>query len=313
MTILTEFQESPEIAISDPEIIVISDYDTDDDDDYEFEDVLRVDATARMDNPIQPEAKADADDGDGDAQAAMDAVACVPEAEHDWKTSDERASPDVAPRGDSIEEPDSVAYDDGDNDSTVEAVHLDHNGVDSGISTTIGEVGNTVRDLAVEVAALRTRLAEVESQLRLSSVPWQSATPSKKRKRSAPTSRRRAKAAPTVNISATRAYVYWNDSSEFSTYTWRRGRGDYCWVSDGEGEKAEEVDGEYLLCYATSLSIEVRANADWLPIELEFNENTEMFEGQAGFGSRRLKVDYTVVMNMMCGGKGEHVALVSHH
>ena len=46
---------------------------------------------------------------------------------------------------------------------------------------------------------------------------------------------------------------------------------------------------------------------------LRFNEDTEMFEGQAGFGSRRLKVDYTVVMNMMCGGKGEHVALVSHH
>jgi hypothetical protein len=94
--------------------------------------------------------------------------------------------------------------------------------------------------------------------------------------------------------------MYWNASSEFSTYTWRRGQGDYCWISDREGEKAEEVDGEYLLCFATSLSIEVRANADWLPIELKFNEKTERFEGEAGIGSRRPEVDYLVVMDMVC-------------
>jgi hypothetical protein len=61
------------------------------------------------------------------------------------------------------------------------------------------------------------------------------------------------------------------------------------------------------------MSIEVRANADWLPIELRFNEDTQMFEGQASFGSRRLEVDLSVVVDMMCGGKGEHIASVSYH
>jgi hypothetical protein len=85
-----------------------------------------------------------------------------------------------------------------------------------------------VRNLAIEVAALRDRVAELEAQLHLKSVACQSTTPSKKRKRSAPTSRRRAKASRTVNISATRAYVYWDESSDLCTYTWKRGRTGYC-------------------------------------------------------------------------------------
>jgi hypothetical protein len=52
------------------------------------------------------------------------------------------------------------------------------------------------------------------------------------------------------------------------------------------------------------------ANGDWLPIMLRFNEDTEMFEGQASLGSRRLGVDYSVVIDMMSGGQGEHVASV---
>jgi hypothetical protein len=324
MAILTELRgKSPEVTVDDLEVIVISGDDADDtDEEYEFEDVLGVDTTASMVNPIQPGAEEDSDDDDGegipdgaanDAKTDIDAVARAPEAEHDWKLSDALVAPDTTLRDDRIEEPDSVVYNDGDNNSTVEAVYLDHNGVDSGTSTTIVEVGNTVRDLAVEDAALRDRLVEVETQLHLSSVACLSTSPSKKRKRSAPTSRKRVKVGSTVNISATRAYVYWNDSSGLSTYTWKRGRGHYCWVSDEKSEKDEEIPGEYLLCYATSMSIEVRANADWFPIELRYNEDTQRFEGQASFGRRRLEADCSVVMDMMCGGKGEHVALVSHH
>lgn len=166
--------------------------------------------------------------------------------------------------------------------------------------------------LAAEVAALRNRLAEVEERLQVGSDACHSKSPSKKRKRNALTSHRRVKANHTVNISATKAYVYWHDSSDFLTYTWRRGRGDYCWVSDEEEEREEQINREYLLCYAASMSIEVRANADWLLIMVRFNEETEMFEGQASFGKRRLEVGCSVVMDMMCGGKGEHVASVSY-
>ncbi|KAM0646805.1 hypothetical protein ACHAO3_008398 [Verticillium nonalfalfae] len=323
MAILTEFRgTSPEGTIDDLGVFIIRDDDTDDtDEEYEFEDVLGVDTTASMVNHTQPGAEEYADDDDdegvhddavNDAEDDANADAPTPGVEHRWKISDKSVTPDATPRDDTIKGPDSVEDDDGDDDSTVESVHLDHNSVDAGTST-IAEVANTVRGLAVEVAALRNRLAEVEAQLQLGSVACQSTRPSKKRKRSAPTSRRRVKVGRTINISATRAYLYWNDLSEFSTYTWRRGRGDYCWVSDEEGEKAEEIDGEYLLCYGTSMSIEVRANADWLPIELKFNEDTQMFEGQASFGKRRLEVDCSVVIEMMCGGKGDHVASVSYH
>jgi hypothetical protein len=320
MATLTELREkSPEVAINGLEVIAISGDDAEDtDEEYEFEDVLGVDTTARMDNAIRPGAEEDLDDADSEgiqdgaasnAQADVDSVACVPEAVHDWEISDERVAPDATPR-DNPDELNSVVYNEGNNDSRLEAVHLDRNGVDSGTSTSIVEVGNTVRDLAVEVAALRDRVAELEAQLHLKSVACQSTTPSKKRKRSALTSCcRRAKAPRTVNISATRAYVYWDESSDLCTYTWKRGRTGYCWVSDEERERGEEFCGESLLC-STSISIEVRANGDWLPIKLCFNEDTEMFEAQASFGRRRLEVDFSVVMHMMCGGKGEHVASV---
>ncbi|KAM9877578.1 hypothetical protein VDGL01_08314 [Verticillium dahliae] len=316
---------SPEGTIDDLGVFIIGGDDTDGtDEECEFEDVLGVDTTASMVNHTQPEAEEDADDDDDgdvhddavtDAQDDTNADAPTPRVEHHWK-SDKNVTPDVTPRDDTIKGPGSVVDDDGDDDSTV---RLDHNGVAAGTSSTIEldpkvivEVSNTVRGLAVEVATLRNRLAEVEAQLHPGSVACQSTRPSKKRKRSTPTSRRRVKVGRTVNISAKRAYRYWNDSSEFSTYTWRRGRGGYCWVSDVGGEKGEEIDGEYLLCYGTSISIEVTANADWLPIELRFNDDTQMFEGQASLGKRRLGVDCSVVMDMMRGGKGEHVASVSY-
>jgi hypothetical protein len=58
------------------------------------------------------------------------------------------------------------------------------------------------------------------------------------------------------------------------------------------------------------MSVEIRANADWLPIEVQFNEEKQVFEGQASVGSQRLEVKDWVMMDMMCGGKGAHTALV---
>ncbi|CRK25094.1 hypothetical protein BN1708_014139 [Verticillium longisporum] len=58
------------------------------------------------------------------------------------------------------------------------------------------------------------------------------------------------------------------------------------------------------------MSVEIRANADWLPIEVRFNGDKQVFEGQASVGSQRLEVKDSVMMDMMCGGKGAHTALV---
>lgn len=250
MAILAEFQgitafrgTFPERTIDDLGVFIIGDGDTDDtDEEYEFEDVLGVDATASVVDHTHPGAEEHADDDDdegahddavNDAEDDTNADAPTPGVGHHWKMSDKSVTPDATPRNDTIKGPGLVVDDDGDDDSTVESVHLDHNSVDAGTSSTV-EVANTVGGLAVEVAALRNRLAEVEAQPQLGFVACQSTRPSKKRKRSAPTSRRRVKVGRTVNISATRAYLYWNDSSGFSTYTWRRDRGDYCWVSDEE-------------------------------------------------------------------------------
>ena len=74
--------------------------------------------------------------------------------------------------------------------------------------------------------------------------------------------------------------------------------------------KRRGADGEYLLCCAADVSVEIRANADWLPIELRFNGDTQALEGQA---SRRLEVEDTVMMSMVGGGKGEHIASVLHY
>ncbi|KAL6411799.1 phospholipase [Ilyonectria robusta] len=53
----------------------------------------------------------------------------------------------------------------------------------------------------------------------------------------------------------------------------------------------EEVDGGFLLCYSSDLSIEVRANADWLPLVVRWNDETEVFEGMDNIDGRRLEVN----------------------
>jgi len=58
------------------------------------------------------------------------------------------------------------------------------------------------------------------------------------------------------------------------------------------------------------MAIEIRANADWLSTEVRWNEDKNILEGLASVGRCRLEVEDSVIMDMMCGGKGERVASV---
>ena len=91
-------------------------------------------------------------------------------------------------------------------------------------------------------------------------------------------------------------------------YTWQRGRSGRCWVRDLGVGRREEVDGEYLLCAASVLIVEVRANADWLPITVQWNGHA--FEGSERLGARTLQIEAEVMMEMLCGGGGRHMGLV---
>ncbi|KAI2606647.1 hypothetical protein GGR54DRAFT_620594 [Hypoxylon sp. NC1633] len=73
-----------------------------------------------------------------------------------------------------------------------------------------------------------------------------------------------------VNIIATRVWLV--SEGKRRGYTWKRGYGEQsgCWARRLEdNSRREEVEGEYLLCYAFDLlRVEVRANADWLLLTL---------------------------------------------
>ncbi|KAH7363604.1 hypothetical protein B0T11DRAFT_318956 [Plectosphaerella cucumerina] len=140
---------------------------------------------------------------------------------------------------------------------------------------------------------LRDRVAQLEAQQQVRS-DCQAPSPSKKRHRTtsaSPSAKRRKDSI--ANISATRAFVQWDDMPERSVYTWKRGRGGYCWVGGVEGG--------------------IRANADWLPIEVRFNEEKQVFEGQASVGRYRLEVKDWVMIDMMCRGKVQHLCGGRHY
>ncbi|KAL6406270.1 hypothetical protein AUP68_10441 [Ilyonectria robusta] len=226
----------------------------------------------------------------------------------------ERVATDTTPHEDAEAGCDWDLHDDGDEVSGPEPIDLDLNDSDALCATDVA-VGDSLssKDIAAELAALRDRVTLLEAQMHLGPVTHQASSPSRKRKQNTSAGPRAKKLHGNriVNISATRVYMYWNDTSERCTYTWTRGRDGRCWVGGDEAGESEEVDGEVLLCCASALAIEVRANANWLPIEVRFNENRQIFEGQASFGKRRLEVAASVMMDLMCGGKGEHIASVS--
>jgi len=56
------------------------------------------------------------------------------------------------------------------------------------------------------------------------------------------------------------------------------------------------------------MSVELRANADWLPIDVRYNQAG--FEGQTSGGSQVLEVKDSVVMGMTRGVRGSHTAAV---
>jgi hypothetical protein len=195
---------------------------------------------------------------------------------------------------------------DGEEGSAMEAINLDHNSVNTVGTLSIDlEPANPLRSVIAELTALQSRVTQLEAQLGPGSIAREAKSPSKKRKRNASGIRgtKRVKPNQVLNISTTSVYVYWNETPERCAYTWKRGRGGRCWVSD---------DREYLLCCATEMSIGIRTNADWLPIELRFNEDTQAFEGQTRVGSRRLEVDSSVIMDIICGDKDKHIALVPY-
>lgn len=96
-------------------------------------------------------------------------------------------------------------------------------------------------------------------------------------------------------------YVYQNEILERCVYIWKCGCGGCCWVSD---------DREYLLCCVIEMFIGIRINVDWLLIELRFNEDIQVFEGQMRVGSCRFEVDFLVIMDIICGDKDKYIVLV---
>ncbi|KAK7420719.1 hypothetical protein QQZ08_010254 [Neonectria magnoliae] len=277
----------PAVAICD--VICISDDDSSDDSDeaYEFEDVV-VDQTAdiggfseaRFEDIVDETASDDATTLDrlsGETTSHTDVTSSPPPEEGDARaggdegiaTDREWDLDDESPRT----EPADPAREDSHAPGPMDPRHA------------------SLGDIFVELAALSGRVAQLEAW-KDSHVACQARSLSKKRSRttSAGPRAKRRKNNTTVNISATRAFVKWDDTSERCLYTWKRGRDGHCWARAAGGEAHEEVDGEYLLCRATTLSVELRANADWLPIEVRYNEDTQVFEGQASVGSQRLEV-----------------------
>ncbi|KAL9948560.1 hypothetical protein ACHAO5_001660 [Verticillium nonalfalfae] len=169
------------------------------------------------------------------------------------------------------------------------------------------------KDVIAEIAALREQLTRLEARIDPSTEGLPHTSPSGKRKRvTAKVSRsKKPKNSHLVNISASRACLQSDDGLESWVYSWQRGRGGRCWVRDEGAGRRDEADGEYLLCFASDMSIDVRVNADWLPITMRFNARKDVFEGFESIGGRRLEVKDTVMMQLLCGGRGEHFGVIS--
>ncbi|KAM9877570.1 hypothetical protein VDGL01_08306 [Verticillium dahliae] len=166
--------------------------------------------------------------------------------------------------------------------------------------------------IITEITALRDRLTQLEAKINSGSHILQGTNPLGKRKQIAsvhPYSKK-LKKNHSVNISATRAYLQGVDVSESWVYSWQRGRGARCWVREVGAGKREEVDGGYLMCFGSDLFIDIRVNADWLPIMVRFNHDKQAFEGFESIGGRTLEVEDMVIMQLMCGGSGEHVGWI---
>ncbi|KAK7972396.1 hypothetical protein PG988_006530 [Apiospora saccharicola] len=115
--------------------------------------------------------------------------------------------------------------------------------------------------------------------------------------------RKRQRKAREVNIRATRAWLQFDDEPKPWEYIWRNGRNGHtgCWMSNARHGN-EQIDGEHLLSYGAGLSVELRANGDWLPVTVQLNERTDRFEGTDVLDSKIYEIDGTTMLNVMCGG-----------
>ncbi|KAK8859473.1 hypothetical protein PGQ11_010207 [Apiospora arundinis] len=166
-----------------------------------------------------------------------------------------------------------------------------------------------------ELVSIRAMLAKIQAQIRpLSSAKKPKAIPqSAKRKRNPPPTPllKRQRKAREVNIKATRAWLQFDDEPESLEYIWQYGRGGDrgCWIRKF-GPESEKVDGEYLLSYGSDLCVQIRANGDWLPVTVQWNNETDTFEGLDTLDGKMFEVDEVNMMDAMCGVVGNHVGHV---
>ncbi|EGY23836.1 hypothetical protein ACHAQF_009215 [Verticillium nonalfalfae] len=221
MAILKHFRaKSPDVVVHDHEVICISDDDSNDGDDgndgddsndeCDFEDV-EVDVMANVEyTEARFEEAADANDEttvDGvgrDARSQSGVTGGLPpEEEGALETEDEGIATDIAPHDDAA----GGDWDpDDDEASRTESVDLDQD--ESNASGFPDGTCTSLRDIVVELGALRDRVAHLEAQQHVHSV-CQAPSTSKTRHRttSARPRAKRRKDSSIVNISATRAFV----------------------------------------------------------------------------------------------------------
>ncbi|RYP69689.1 hypothetical protein DL771_005968 [Monosporascus sp. 5C6A] len=140
--------------------------------------------------------------------------ASTPEDRSSCEIGGKRVITAATPHEDTAARADWGLHNDGDEASSTEPIDLDHH---SGISTPDTPDANVA-----EVTALRNRVTQPEARLCLGSITCQATSTSKKRKRKRKRSgvprqapgAKRPKDSRIVNITATRACVYWNDILE---------------------------------------------------------------------------------------------------
>ena len=104
----------------------------------------------------------------------------------------------------------------------------------------------------------------------------------------------------TASIRVTRAVLFDKE------YVWTRpGRRSSAWEKSAgfwthRGENNEElVEGDYLLAFGSELAIKVRPNYDGLPVTVQWNEKSRLFEGEDQIDGRRLVIGSLDMMSLM--------------
>ncbi|KAH6646520.1 hypothetical protein BKA67DRAFT_662935 [Truncatella angustata] len=170
-----------------------------------------------------------------------------------------------------------------------------------------------ISQIAQDLAEIRASLKRLEAELFYRSIPWASPIPSSGIKRGGDncleSSSKRQRTGHEVNIRATRAWLKINDETHEYVMEPKRGKRKQRWKSTFISQK-EEVDGEYLLTFSDVLSIEIRANADWLPIRVTWNDESGLFEGTEGINGKTLQVTDVVMINVMGGVGNSYIAYI---